>query len=276
MNTQLTEDSEIWQLEGSGAEAYERYLVPMMFAPWAEQLVERAGVRPGERVLDVACGTGIVARYASTRVGPRGTVVGLDLNEGMLEAARAAASGAAAGVEWTTASATEIPFEDGSFDVVFCQQALQFFRDRRRAVREMHRVLARDGRLALSVWRPIRHNPAYETLSDALERHLGEEAATVIRSPFPDWQVSDLRALLQDEGFDQVHVNIAVGTMRYPTPAEFLRREVASSPLAGPVAALSAETRRRLVSALATGLQEYMDDDGIVFPMETYVILARP
>src|SRR5690554_5715477 len=102
------EQSQIWRLEGSSAEAYERYLVPMMYAPWAEQLVESAAVRVGERVLDVACGTGIVARYAATRVGPKGTVIGLDLNEGMLQAAREAAARTASGVEWRAASASEM------------------------------------------------------------------------------------------------------------------------------------------------------------------------
>src|SRR5690606_7210582 len=123
------EQAQIWRLEGSSAEAYERYLVPMMFAPWAEQLVERAGVKADERVLDVACGTGIVARYAATRGGPRGTVVGLDLNEGMLKAAREASSQSGSGVQWRVASASEMPFSDGEFNVVFCQQALQYFQD---------------------------------------------------------------------------------------------------------------------------------------------------
>lgn len=114
-----------WQLEASAPEAYERYLVPELFAPWAEHLVERAALRPGDRVLDVGCGTGIVARRAAPHVGAAGEVVGIDLNEGMLEVARATDPT----IEWRHGDATAMPFVDGAFDVVFCQQVLQFIPD---------------------------------------------------------------------------------------------------------------------------------------------------
>jgi ubiquinone/menaquinone biosynthesis C-methylase UbiE len=209
-------------------------------------------------------------------VGPRGTVVGLDLNEGMLRQARAAASRTATGVEFTAASASEMPFEDGAFDVVFCQQALQYFQDRPRAIQEMRRVLARKGRLAISVWRPIEHNPGYVVLADALERHVGPEASAVMRSPFPSWSLEDLREIFRNAGFTEVHINLGIGTIRYPSAHEFLRREVASSPLAGPLEHLSASVRDAVVRDVEAGLRSYQDDDGLVFPMETYLVLALP
>lgn len=274
--TESIEQSQIWRLEGSSAEAYERYLVPMMFAPWAEQLVESAAVRMGERVLDVACGTGIVARYAATRVGPKGTVVGLDLNEGMLKAAREAAARMGTGVEWRAASASEMPFGDGEFDVVFCQQALQYFQDRPGAISEMRRVLSREGRLAISVWRPIEHNPGYHVLARALEQYGSEAAARSVRASFPSGGVEDLRTLMQNAGFGRVHITIGIGTMRYPSAHEFLRREAASSPLGAFISGLSAEIRDQVVAEIGRGLSAYSDDDGIVFPMETYLVLALP
>ena len=274
--TEAVEQSQIWRLEGSSAEAYERYLVPMMFAPWAEQLVESAAVRSGERVLDVACGTGIVARYAATRVGPRGSVVGLDLNEGMLRAAREATQGAGAGVMWTAASASEMPFEDREFDVVFCQQALQFFQDRQKAVQEMHRVLTPDGRLAISVWRPLEHNPGYVVLSRALENQAGADVAEIVRASFPPWGIDDVRSLFRDAGFNRITINIGIGSMRYPSAHEFLRREAASSTLGVPITALSADVREAVVREIDDGLESYQDDDGLVFPMETYLVLAHP
>lgn len=270
----IEQGSQLWQLEGSSAEAYERYLVPMMFAPWAEKLVERAAVQQGERVLDVACGTGIVARYAATRVGARGTVVGMDLNESMLETARAA-SGPRLGVEWWKANASEMPFEAASFDVVFCQQALQFFNDRLAALREMRRVLSPRGRLAISVWRPLRYNPSYTLFAEALERHAGEQTGEIVRSPFPEWDLEEFRALIHEAGFEDVHIRIDVGTMRYPSAAEFLRREAASSPLAEPLAALPESKRTALIGDLVARLQPYTDDEGVVFPMETYIAIAR-
>jgi ubiquinone/menaquinone biosynthesis C-methylase UbiE len=146
-----------WQLTGSSADAYEQLLVPSIFEPWAQGLVDIAGPRRGEHVLDAACGTGVVARAAASRVGPDGTVTGVDVNAGMLATAR----GIDAAIAWRHADATDLPFPDGTFDVVFCQQGYQFMADRAAAARELRRVVARPGRLALSTWRAIDRSPGY-------------------------------------------------------------------------------------------------------------------
>ena len=171
----IQRQKEQWQLDEGSAEAYERYLVPLLFALGAEYLIELATPSPGERVLDVACGTGIVARGAAPRVGSGGRVVGLDLNEGMLGMASKASSEVRPLIEWRRGDATSMPFPDGAFDVVLCQQGLQFFPDRPAALGEMHRVLRPNGRLALSVLRSVEHNPGYGLLADALKRHVGPE-----------------------------------------------------------------------------------------------------
>src|SRR3712207_3990859 len=142
---------EAWQLEGSAAELYERHLVPAITSLWAADLVERAAPQPGERVLDVACGTGIVARRAAERMGS-GRVVGLDINPGMLAVARALPPGSGPAIEWHEGSVLDMPFPEGSFDVCLCQLGLQFFPDRAAALREMRRVLRTGGRLTLSVF----------------------------------------------------------------------------------------------------------------------------
>jgi len=142
-----------WQLSGNAAERYERVLVPAIFAPWAADLVALAKLRPGERVLDLACGTGVVARLAAERVGPEGDITGLDLNESMLEVARSQPIPAgAAAVAWVQSSALAMRVPDSSFDVVLCQQGIQFFPDRSQALREMIRVLVPGGRMFASVW----------------------------------------------------------------------------------------------------------------------------
>src|SRR5436190_80880 len=150
---------EQWQLTSDAAELYERYLVPALFRPWAADLVVLARLRQGDRVLDVACGTGVVARRATEYVGPGGRVVGLDLNAGMLAVARSASAAEDRAIEWCESSALSMPFADQSFDVVFCQQGLQFFPDRRAGLREMHRVSAEGGYLLVSAWRSIEHSP---------------------------------------------------------------------------------------------------------------------
>jgi ubiquinone/menaquinone biosynthesis C-methylase UbiE len=267
--------TEGWQLEANSAEAYERYLVPAMMARWAGLLVEAAGPADGARVLDVGCGTGIVARSAAPRVGARGRVVGLDANEGMLAVARAQSAAIHPPIEWRQGSATTLPFPDGSFDLVLSQQMLQFASDPSAALREMHRVLAPGGRAALLVCRPIAHCPDYATLADLLGRHAGPEAEAMMRSPFPEWTAEDLRALAAGAGFRDVRIRIDAGSVRYPSAGELLRREAASSPLAGPIGGLSATARRALIQELETGLRDRRDDDGIVLPLEAYVVLAE-
>jgi ubiquinone/menaquinone biosynthesis C-methylase UbiE len=266
---------EQWQLDEGSAEAYERYLVPLLFAPGAEYLIELATLGPGERVLDVACGTGIVARRAVLRVGSGGKVVGLDLNEGMLGMASKASSDVRPVIEWRQGDATSMPLPDGAFDVVLCQQGLQFFPDQPAALSEMHRVLTPNGRLALSVLRSVEHNPGYHLLADALEQHVGPEVGAMMRSPFPSLSGDELRDLITGAGFQDVRIFLGIGPVRYPTVEEFLRWEGASSPLAGPIGALKDDVRTALVHSLGEALRIYTDDAGIVFPTETYLAVAR-
>lgn len=267
--TNQTRGSTGWQLQERGPAAYEQYLVPGMFSPWADRLIERAAVSGTDRVLDVGCGTGIVAREAEKHT-TDGGVVGLDLNEAML----AEAAAIAPSIEWEQGDATDLPFEDGRFDIVLCQQALQFIEHPGEAFGEMHRVLAPGGRMVATVWRPIAHHPSYVELANALEHHVGEQAATMMRSPFPEWGLDDLRQFAESGGFEEITITIAVGSMRYPSVAEFVRREAASSPLADHLASLDRAVRDALVTDVRDGLERYIDDDGIIFPMETSVVVA--
>ena len=264
-----------WQLQESSAEAYERYLVPLLFAPGAEYLVELAAPSPGERVLDVACGTGIVARRAALRVGSGGKVVGFDINEGMLEVARKVSSDVSPAIEWEQGDATDMPLPDRAFDVVFCQQGLQFFADRPAALAEMHRVLVENGRLALNVLRSIEHNPGYRLLAKALEQNVGPDAATMMRSPFPALKADELRDLITGAGFREVRIFLGIGPVRYPSAEELVHQEAASSPLAESILSLKDDVREALIRDVGEALRTYTDDNGIVFPTETYLAVAR-
>jgi SAM-dependent methyltransferase len=264
-----------WHFVGSVPENYERYLVPTLFGPWALDLVEAAGARPGERVLDVACGTGIVARTAVRRVGSDGTVVGLDISAPMLDAARAAAAGEGLSIEWREGSAMKLPLPDAAFDLVLCQQGLQFFPDRAAALREMHRVLGSGGRLALSIWRPIEGSPGFAVLAKALSHHIGPEAGALLPSgPFGLGQAEGIRTLISGAGFRDIAIDPAVKTLRYPSPDEFVRRYVAGSALAGPVAAAPDDARVALLKEVNAGLRPYVDDQGLAFPIESNVAVA--
>jgi ubiquinone/menaquinone biosynthesis C-methylase UbiE len=167
------------QYGGNAAENYERYFVPTIGMPFANALLDVAGLHRGERVLDVACGTGVVTRLAAERVGVNGAVAGLDINPSMLAVARSVPSSGAA-IEWHEASAESLPFDDASFDVVLSSLGLQFVADKASALREMRRVLAPDGRLAIGTVGPT--PPLFAILEQALARHVKPEVAGFMRA----------------------------------------------------------------------------------------------
>lgn len=151
-------------------EMYERWLVGPLFRPWAETTLEEVELSSGDRVLDIACGTGIVARLARERIGDAGHVVGVDISSDMLAVARAVAPG----IDWREGKAGALPLYDGEqFDVVVCQQGLQFFPDKPAAAAEMRRALAKGGRLAVATWRSDDEIPFFRELRRVVERQLG-------------------------------------------------------------------------------------------------------
>ena len=162
----------------------------------------------------------------------------------MLRVARTVSAGVRPAIELREGNAAELPISDGAFDAVFCEQAMQFFSDPVQALGEMRRVLAARGRAAVSVCRPIRYSPAYVAMADGLERYVSAEAGAMMRSPFSAWDVEGFRGLFTAAGFGDVRVRIEICSIRYPSFEEFLRREAASSPLAGPISALGADVRR--------------------------------
>ena len=262
-----------WQVGGNAAEIYEQHLVPTIFGPWAADLIGAAAPQPGERVLDLACGTGVVARLAAERVGARGKVVGLDLNPGMLAVARSVASPTP--VDWREGSAVALPFEAGAFDLVLCQQGLQFFPERPAALREMHRVLVPGGRLGLATWRPMQHAPGFAALAEALGRHVGPEAAALMQAPFSLGDAEELRALVGGAGFREVEIRPAAKTLRFPSVDEFVQRYVAGSPLAGPVGRADDRARAALLGEVRDQLRAHLSPDGLAFPIENHLTVAR-
>ena len=194
------------------AEAYEELLVPALFGEWAPRVAAAAGLQPGQSVLDVACGTGVLAREAAALVGESG-VVGLDRDPGMLTIA----SRLAPGVSWGTGEAESLPFPDRRFDRVISQFGLMFFFDRRQALREMLRVLAPNGRLAIAVWDSLANTPAYASEVELLSRFAGREAADALRAPFALGDRDELVRLLEAAGVGAVTVTTNQGTARFPS-----------------------------------------------------------
>lgn len=197
----------------AGARAYEDLHVQALFQEWVEPMLDAAGVEEGHRVLDVACGTGVLARGAASRVGSGGHVVGLDPGPGMLAVAREIAPG----IEWRAGVAEELPFPDEAFDAVVSQFGLMFFTDRVGAVREMLRVVKGGRRVAVAVWDALERTPAYATEVALLERSAGREAADALRAPFVLGEPDELVTLFEAAGAPSVEVETRTGTADFPS-----------------------------------------------------------
>jgi SAM-dependent methyltransferase len=265
---------EQWQVAGSAAQVYERELVPAIFGPWAPRVVALATLAAGERVLDAACGTGVVARLAAERVGADGRVVGFDLNPGMLTVARSLpVRGAPIG--WVQATAGRLPFPDGSFEVVCCQLGLQFFPDRAAALAEMARVLVPGGRLAAMVWRSIDHSPGFQVLAEALDRHIGPAAGAMMRAPFGLSEEGALRGLVAGAGFGEVTVDRQAGAVRFGSAQELVVAYGAGSPLAGAIGGAGPAARAGLVAEVKAALEGWQGAAGLGFPIEALLVSGR-
>lgn len=264
-----------WQMNSTGPEAYERYIVPAWMGEWAQALVDYSDVKSGERVLDVACGTGIVARKVACLVGPKGKVAGLDANEGMLRAARQFAEREnIRGIEWHLNDASRMPFKHAEYDVVLCQQGLQFFSDKPAALREMARVLAPGGRCAISVWTSLYHNPFMAILTDAIENYLDTDSTAFFHTAYSLSSREELRALLSTAGFRDIHVRSEVKMVRYPSIEEYLPRFLSVFPIADSISAMPEADRAEMFQRISEALREYTDDDGLAIPKESHIITS--
>jgi ubiquinone/menaquinone biosynthesis C-methylase UbiE len=242
------------------AENYQRYFVPAIGGPVAEDLIEAAAITPGERVLDVGCGTGVVARLAARQLNGTGTVCGLDVNPGMLAVARNVTP-EAAGIDWYEANAEAIPLPDDSFDVVLCQMSLQFMPGRANALREMRRVLGKGGRLVLNLPGPT--PPLFEIFADALAKHIDQEAAPFVHAVFSLNNVDEIRQLARDAGFREVQVTAAPKSLELPGASDFMWQYIHSTPLVNAVAAGTDEQRLALERDICERWQPFASKDGL-------------
>lgn len=264
----------VYQSTNYGGDApgnYQKFFVPSIGAPIATDLLAIAKLKPGDRVLDVACGTGVVTRLAAERVAPAGRVTGLDLNAGMIQIARVSTQAELA-IEWVEADAERMPLEDGAFDVALCQMGLQFMANKLAALREMHRVLAPGGRVHVNV--PGPKPRLFAIMGEAVAHHVTPDGATFTDLVFSMHDPDELRHLFRDSGFRDVEITSAPKRLTVPPPQEFLWQYIHSTPLAQAAARADDRTRDQLEREVYPRWAEFVVDGRIRFDVGMTTVSA--
>lgn len=263
------------QQKNNPAQMYEDYLVPGIHARWAPLLLAYAQPSPGDRVLDVACGTGIVCRHLASAVGESGRVVGLDINPDMLAVAQNLPRPQGATIEWHQGDATSLP--PGPFDLITCQQGLQFFPERLKALQQMRQALAPGGRLAVSVFRDLSHHPVFEALLRAEAGYLDlpvEDVAT----PFSLGDADTFHRLLEDAGFRSIQVTQETRTARFPSPDTFVALTLQAAASFVPGLSEDEAERQRLIETVSERaddvVRQYVENGAVTFPMHAHLAVA--
>ncbi len=261
-------DAETGQVVSGAAEVYDRYFLPAIFEQWAPRVCDAAGIREGDTVLDVACGTGVVAREARERVGSDGEVIGVDLNPGML----AIALRHEPSEQWVEAPAERLPFAADRFDAVLCQFGLMFFADKVAALREMRRVARPGAGIVVAVWAALDQGPGSAALAELVEEFLGRESADALRAPSVLGDTDALRQLFEQAGLS-ASVTTEQGTTRFDSAEDWINAEIMGWTLADRVSRAEID---RLLAAAPERLAAFVRPDGVVeFDHAAHLVTAR-
>lgn len=263
--------TETFHITPEQAELYEERFVPALFVHWVDAVLEAAGARTGQDLLDVGCGTGIVARHAAQRVGPTGHVTGLDLNQAML----AVGSRLRPDLTWQQGDVAAMPFEDDSFDVVTCQSAAMFFPDLVGALREMGRVTRPDGSVAVQVFDLREDQPAYGPWITMVARHAGEDALRMLGTYWVHGDRDLMRQRCAEAGLRVTAVHDHERPASFPSVPAMVLTEVNATPLAERL------SQAELEAIIAESYEVYepiitAGDERLTIPLTGYVLVATP
>jgi len=257
------------------ADRYQSILVPVIFEPWAQELIRRADPQPGEHILDLACGTGVVTREVARLAPGSRSLVGADHSGEMLAVARALAARDCPDAVWVEADASTLPFNEDCFDLAFCQQALQFFPDRPSALLELRRVLKPGGRVAACVQQNLDINPMLKAQAEALDAHVGTKAGDAVRAicSLPDGD--DILELFENAGFRDVDVQSTTLTLYHPDARAFAEGAMGGMHTGDKLSGLPEGAVDRAVEAFLSGLEDCLDGTVLRFPHVSNVVIAR-
>lgn len=247
---------------------YENLFVPALFMQWTKHLIEGADIREGSHVLDIACGSGVLARQALSRTGPSGRVVGVDPAPGML----AAANEIEPRINWVLCGAESLELDDETFDSVVSQFGMMFFQDRKKSADEMFRVLKPGGLLAVAVWNCVEHNPAYADIIAVLQEQVGSAAADALRLPYSLGNANEVAAVFDNSGFSRISIETKVEFARFPSSRHMVEAELRGWLPLFDIFLSEAEINDVLIESDKT-LSKYAESSGeAVFPTSAHII----
>lgn len=261
--------TETFQISAKQAEAYEARFVPALFRQWVEPVLQAAAVRPGDRLLDVACGTGVVARAAAERVAPDGSITGVHLNPAMLAVARRIAPE----IDWRQGEVVALPFNENVFDVVTCQSAIFFFADPTGALGEMGRVTRPGGRVAVQAFSSVSAQPAYGPWVDIVARHAGPDAMALLGTYWSHGDLEIMRRRCADAGLQVTAVHQHTRPAYFPSIQTMVLTEVNATPLRD---RLNQADLDRILADSQEALGQFVRDGRLVIPLVGYVLAATP
>jgi ubiquinone/menaquinone biosynthesis C-methylase UbiE len=271
----MTDATQFQFTNPSVPKAYDEFFVPRLFEPWAQLLLDEVQLRPGNRVLDVATGPGTVARLAAQRVGPGGRITAADIAEPMLEVARGKPHPPnAAPIEYLLSPAAPLAVESAAFDVIICQQGLQFFPDRAAALREMRRVLKPNGRVAIAVWTEIERNEIFAAYHAALRATAPPELADLINAPFSWPSGTALKAAAEAAGFHEVRLTTPSLPMVLEGGLEQAVRAFAATPVSPRVAALALDVQDAFFARVRREMAPLMEGGKVIGKMTSNIIVG--
>ncbi len=259
-----------FQLEGDGPQIYEDVLVPLWFGRWAEELIKIAVPKANEKVLDVACGTGVTTRMAWRNMGFKGSVTGLDINGKMLQ--KAADLDDTGALSWLESDVTDSGLATSDFDLIICQHGYHYFPEKLAALKEFLRVLKPSGRLVFNIWDG--HSPYTQALCNAVERHISKEVADIQRSQRITPLAQELELFVKQAGFKTAKVTRQKLDIKVPAAEKFVPLHLASMPIAGQFNSLPEEKKQRLILDVKDQLSQYTFGTELVYSDAVNVLLA--
>lgn len=263
---------ETFQLSDSAVAVYEDQKVTAMFGPLARATLGVVPVAKDDTVLDVACGTGIVARSIFEKFGPVQPIVGTDLNDGMIGMARHVTRDAAHSFEWHVADVEKLPFETGRFSLVICQQGIQYFPDEQAALKEIRRVMASGGRLVMSVWGGA--SDFFLAMAESVGRHVDPDVGARYLAPFSYKNTDRLPEMLASAGFRNVVVETLTVDRTMTETVVSLPKEILAHPAGSQVQAAGEAAVQAIAGDVSAACSKYQHGNDMIVPQRAHLFSA--